>query len=89
LFRSRSLNLKLKGWKVTSGGQPLTNEPAPESASVVTWYVVPPFPPVAMAPNPTAPENAFCACALEKSAAPAKAKIGRMLNLMVIYRKSN
>jgi hypothetical protein len=42
-----------------------------------------------MAPNPTAPENAFCAFALEKSAAMAEAKIERVLNIMAIYYKSD
>jgi hypothetical protein len=81
--------VKKKGWNITYEGQLLTKEPAPESASVVTWYVVPPFPPVAMAPNPTAPENAFCAIALEKSAAPTEAKIERVLNIMAKYHKSD
>ena len=80
--------MKQKGWNVIYEGQLLTKEPDPESASVVTWYVVPPFPPVAMAPNPTAPENAFCAFALEKSAAPAEAKRKRVLNIMSITIKA-
>jgi hypothetical protein len=89
LFSSRGSNFKQAGRKITSGGQSLTKEPVPESASVVTWYVVPLFPPVAMAPNPTAPENAFCAFALEKSVAMAEAKIERVLNIMAIYYKSD
>ena len=82
-------NYKQTGWKFRSGNQSLTKEPLPESASVVTWYVVPLFPPVAMAPNPTAPVNAFCAIALEKSAAPTEAKIERVLNIMAKYHKSD
>jgi hypothetical protein len=41
-----------------------------------------------MAPNPTAPENAFCAFALLKSAAPAEAKRKRVLNIMSITTKA-
>ena len=72
----------------TSGGQSLTKEPVPESASVVTWYVVPLFPPVAMAPNPTAPANAFCAFAPEKRAAAAEAKRERVLSIMASPTKA-
>src|SRR5450432_1953160 len=34
------------------------NEPAPASSNVVTWYTVPPRPPVALRATPTAPGNA-------------------------------
>ena len=66
--------------------QSLTKEPGPESASVVTWYVAPPFPPVVMVPNPTAPGNAFCAVALEKKAA-AEAKIECLMIIIAILEK--
>lgn len=81
-------NYKQTGWKFRSGNQSLTKEPLPESASVVTWYVVPLFPPVAMAPNPTAPANAFCAFTLVKRAAAAEAKRELVLSIMAIPTKA-
>jgi hypothetical protein len=41
-----------------------------------------------MAPNPTAPANAFCAFALEKRAAAAEAKRERALSIMAIPTKA-
>jgi hypothetical protein len=41
-----------------------------------------------MAPNPTAPANAFCAFAPEKRAAVAEAKRERVLSIMVIPLKA-
>jgi hypothetical protein len=40
-----------------------------------------------MAPNPTAPANAFCPFAPEKRAAAAEAKRERVLSIMVISPK--